>query len=56
MNEHKEIWLQPWCEGCDKDANTGWNGGRQWCEDDVWDTCEGCEQKSVRYVLAESKP
>ena len=56
VSEHKEIWLQPWCEGCEKEASGGWGDGRQWCEDDVWGTCEGCESKSVRYVLAEAKP
>ena len=56
MTDHKEIWLQPWCERCDKDASMSWGDGRQWCEDDVWDACEDCERKSVRYVLAEAKP
>jgi hypothetical protein len=45
--EHKEIWLQPWCAKCDDRED------RQWCQDNVWeDGCDGCERKPVRYILA----
>lgn len=44
------IWLQPWCERCHK-ASWGANEGRQWCEDNVWDQCDLCERKAVRYVI-----
>ena len=49
-HKHKEIWLQPWCNECAR-SDKGWDG-RQWCEDDVWTTCDDCERKSVRYILA----
>ena len=45
--DHKEIWLQPWCDAC---ATMGVD--RQWCQDDVWTACEECGAKPVRYVLA----
>jgi len=45
MTEHEVIWLQPWCDKC---AN---GGGRQWCEDNVWDQCDLCERRPVRYVI-----
>ena len=49
---HESIWLQPWCDGCDKQC---WGSdGRQWCENDAWSGCEGCERQSVKYVLADS--
>lgn len=49
---HDVIWLQAWCDGCDKNA---WGSdGRQWCQDDAWSGCEGCERKSVKYILADS--
>lgn len=46
--QHEVIWLQPWCAECHKSSGED----RQWCQDDVWDKCEFCEQKSVKYVLA----
>jgi hypothetical protein len=54
MTEHTEIWLQPWCDGCAKHCSNG--EGRLWCQDDVWEKCEECGQKSVRYVLAPPEP
>lgn len=53
---HKTIWLQPWCDGCEKHCNSG--EGRMWCQDDVWGQCEadGCEQKAVKYELARPSP
>jgi hypothetical protein len=53
---HKTIWLQPWCDGCEKacygsDGSDG-SDGRQWCQDNVWDQCEECDNKSVKYVIA----
>ena len=47
MFEHETIWLQPWCDKC---AESGEN--RLWCQDDVWDQCDSCERKSVKYVIA----
>lgn len=47
---HKTIWLQPWCDRCEKSA---YGDGRQWCQDDVWSKCGECGKPSVKYVLAE---
>ncbi len=47
--QHAVIWLQPWCDGCEKHSS---GEGRQWCQDDAWGQCEECDQKSERYVLA----
>lgn len=45
---HDVIYLQPWCDGCQKDA---WGSdGRQWCEDDPWGQCEECDRKAVKYT------
>lgn len=49
MKEHKEIWLQPWCEECEQ--NCGFDG-RQWCQDDVWGKCDECDREPAHYVLA----
>jgi hypothetical protein len=51
--DHDVIWLQPWCAGCEMHASYG--EGRQWCRDDVFEPCEECGQKSVKYVR-EPKP
>ena len=50
-HDHETIYLQPWCEGCQKNCYEG----REWCETDIWDGCEGdgCERKSVKYVRAD---
>ncbi len=53
MKAPKEIWLQPWCVKCEGSVSYG--EGRLWCEDDVWDRCDQCREKSVRYVLAEEE-
>lgn len=45
---HKTIWLQPWCAECDKNSGDG----RQWCEDDIWEQCSECDERSVKYVIA----
>ncbi|MFJ2710912.1 hypothetical protein ACIOZM_08460 [Pseudomonas sp. NPDC087346] len=44
MSELKVIYLGPACQ------EQGQSSGREWCQDDVWDTCE-CGHESVRYVL-----
>ena len=44
--EHDVIWLQPWCDKC---AASGED--RLWCQDNVWDACDLCERRSVRYVI-----
>lgn len=42
MSELKVIYLGPACQE---------NGdGREWCQDDVWETCD-CGHESVRYVI-----
>ena len=46
---HETIWLQPWCDGCETHCRA--DEGRQWCQDDVWEDCGECGNKSVRYVL-----
>lgn len=50
---HETIWLQPWCNGCDKNS---WGGhdGRQWCQDNVWTNCDECKRKPVCYIRADS--
>lgn len=50
--EHKIIWLQPSCEKCALFDDSP--GGRQWCQDDVWERCEDCGKPSVKYVLADA--
>ena len=52
---YETIWLQPWCEGCETHCRGG-DDGRQWCRDDVWEKCDECGNKSVRYVLAPEAP
>lgn len=47
-----EIWLQPWCDECDRRAHDI-ESGRTWCQDPVYDACE-CGARPLRYVL-ESK-
>ena len=51
---HPVIWLQPWCEGCER--HSAYNEGRLWCQDDVWGKCDECDEKSVKYVLALDQP
>ena len=46
MEHHKQIWLEPQCEKC-----VGKMDNRMWCEDPVFDPCEECGAKPVRYVL-----
>lgn len=46
-DEHDVIWLQPWCDGCEK--HCGYEG-RNWCQDDVWGKCDECGNKSVRFI------
>lgn len=52
FQEHKVIWLQPWCNKCESSPGDG----RQWCKDDVWDACDECERRAVKYVLAKHSP
>jgi hypothetical protein len=52
MEPHKTIWLQPWCDGCQKHAGES----RQWCEDDAWGQCEECPAMAIKYVLAPDQP
>jgi hypothetical protein len=51
---HQTIWLQPWCDDCARNCNPE-NGGRQWCQDEVWGACEECGLKPVKYVLADDE-
>lgn len=41
--EHTEIWLEPICAEGSPD-------GRLWCQDDVFEPCEECGAKQVRFV------
>jgi hypothetical protein len=51
MDQHKTIWLQPWCQAC---ADTE---DRMWCQDNVWaEGCEECGTMPVKYVLAPDQP
>ena len=52
MADHKEIWLQPWCDDCESksDGNRP-DLGRLWAVDDPWTKCDECERPAVRYVL-----
>ena len=50
MIDHPTIYLQPWCKDCA--LNDVSDTGRLWCQDDVWDECEVCQRKSVKYVIA----
>ena len=52
MSEHEIIYLEPVCPKCGE-AYLDRGGGRQWCQDDVWDkACGGCggPVKTVKYV------
>lgn len=51
---HKIIWLQPWCDGCERHANSIDNG-RTWCQDDVYGPCEECKAEPVKYIAASMK-
>jgi hypothetical protein len=47
FEEHKTIWLEPWCDRCDATGDD-----RMWCQDNVWEPCDECERRPVKYVLA----
>lgn len=48
--QHKVIWLQPHCEGCEAED-------RNWCQDNVWaEGCEECGAMPVKYLLAPDQP
>lgn len=53
MSDPGVIWLQPWCDGCEKHAYPG--EGRLWCTNDEWGECpaDECQQKPVKYVRAD---
>lgn len=48
--QHKVIWLQPWCDGCEAHCYSG--EGRSWCQDDAWGQCDECGAPPVKYQLA----
>ena len=52
--DHPVIWLQAWCDSCERHVYEG----RQWCQDNVWDKCdgEGCKQMPVKYIIAPDQP
>jgi len=51
MDEHKTIWLQPWCQSCARHED------RAWCEDNVWaEGCEECGVMPVKYQIAPDQP
>ncbi len=47
MTEHKVIWLAPGCDSC-------FGYERMWCQDNVFDPCEECGAKPVKYVIYEN--
>lgn len=47
---HKEIWLEPWCEDCDCGMDRGWSHQNNW-----EDGCSICDRPAVKYVLAEDQ-
>ena len=51
MPDPKEIWLQPWCDECER---TSGEPGRLWCDEDVWGRCEAidCDKPSVLFMPA----
>lgn len=49
MPDPSEIWLQPWCDRCER--NSG-EQGRLWCQDDVWGRCDECGASAVKYSLS----
>jgi hypothetical protein len=51
-DDPKQIWLAPWCSGCQQHSYEG----RLWCEDNVWEECQECGNKPVRYLLADKQP
>lgn len=51
---HLTIWLQPWCDGCEKMSCAG--DGRMWCQDEVFGNCEECGRPPVKYALAGEQP
>ncbi len=44
--DHERIWLAPKCHDADRE-------GRQWCQDNQWETCEECGLPPVEYVRAD---
>ncbi len=54
MTEHQTIWLQPWCEQCERAAHSV-ESGRTWCQDPVYDQCD-CGAMPVKYVIAPDQP
>jgi hypothetical protein len=52
FQEYQTIWLQPWCAKCETEAAKFASDGRQWCQDNVWDQCDECERRPVKYRLA----
>lgn len=49
VNHPRVIWLQPWCDECDRESSEG----RMWCQDDVWGECDHCGKKPIRYVMSQ---
>lgn len=45
---HQTIWLQPWCDGCEKHCR---GEGRLWCPDDAWGRCDECGRQPVKYEI-----
>lgn len=41
----REIWLSPHCQQCAHFAET------TWCQDNIYDACEECGKKPIRYAL-----
>jgi len=47
-DDPKTIWLEPSCNECfHRDTS---DTGRLWCEDNVFEKCNQCGRKPVRYI------
>lgn len=54
MSQPPVIWLQPWCDDCERAS--AYDVGRCWSEDDPWGKCTQCDKMPVKYVLAPDQP
>ncbi len=49
MPDPRTIYLQPWCDECER-LSRGGDDGRTWCDHDAWGKCSDCGAKAVRYT------
>lgn len=50
---HAIIWLQPWCDGCER-HNHNLESGRCWCQDEL-EPCAECGRVPVKYVIDQAR-